>query len=409
MPPDAIDKPNVLIVDDDDDVREALRYGLRNRYTLAYAANSAEAMAIITERPNRIDAALVDIKMKGENGLDLLRKLKIQDPCIEVIIMTGYPTEEYMLRAFDGDAFRFHKKPFDVVLLDEQLTAAVASKRKTQKQLVTFQSEDLLNNELFQVQQGVVHDVRNVLTVAIGNMELTNLRLMTKTSLNSFELADIKVELNKVADAIYQCGAICIRNLRVIKAASGQQNEPDTDVEQQIKDLSHNLKAGSRFKYVKFETFIEDPPLPKVFCNATDLLQLLLNIGINAAQSSPGTNVVTISARLVKDPINLTVLQDTPTTRVIGKNTVENKPPFVAITIQDKGSGIAPEVLERLFISPHTTKKQGTGVGIMLIKKLVEQDQLLLLLETTPRAGTTVTLYLRSSLNLPIPEAPTAP
>ncbi len=103
----------ILIVDDDERVRSAFVRVLRNERTVYTAANAAEAFEIV--RREAIDLVLVDLRLNGEHGLDVLKELKQLDPNLTVVIMSSFltiwATEAALLsgaaRVFDkGDGVR---------------------------------------------------------------------------------------------------------------------------------------------------------------------------------------------------------------------------------------------------------------------------------------------------------------
>jgi DNA-binding NtrC family response regulator len=87
-PAPTVARPVLLIVDDEDSVRVSLEMVFSEEFETIACSNSAAALATVVARP--VAVAILDIKMQGESGLDLLVKLKQHDPLIEVIILTGY-------------------------------------------------------------------------------------------------------------------------------------------------------------------------------------------------------------------------------------------------------------------------------------------------------------------------------
>src|SRR5262245_17500191 len=79
----------LLIVDDDGQLRETLaRRFQRQGMTVTSAASAEEALAKATDL--RWDVALVDLHLPGISGVDLLEKLKTQQPELEVLLLTGH-------------------------------------------------------------------------------------------------------------------------------------------------------------------------------------------------------------------------------------------------------------------------------------------------------------------------------
>lgn len=105
------DKNVVLVVDDETGPREALRMILKNGYEVVTAESGELAISYIHERD--FDVIIVDIKMAGMDGLQLLRKIKEIKPDVEVILMTAYASVETAKSALRYGALDYLIKPFD--------------------------------------------------------------------------------------------------------------------------------------------------------------------------------------------------------------------------------------------------------------------------------------------------------
>jgi DNA-binding NtrC family response regulator len=105
-------KHHLLIVDDEEGVREAFRMALQDRYRLKFAANAKETLKALKE--DRFDLCLLDIMLPDGSGLDLLRQVKRRDPAIEVIMVTALQGVETALEAMKGRAHDYITKPFRV-------------------------------------------------------------------------------------------------------------------------------------------------------------------------------------------------------------------------------------------------------------------------------------------------------
>src|ERR1700730_4116160 len=130
----------VLVVDDDPGVLRAVTRVLGSRHHLATASSPAEALALApTFRP---DLAVLDIRMPGMDGFELMQRLKAALPDLDVIVMTGSITEPdaLLIRAIQQGAFYFIQKPFDREVL-QTLVARCLDLR----QLRTLADQELEN------------------------------------------------------------------------------------------------------------------------------------------------------------------------------------------------------------------------------------------------------------------------
>ncbi len=103
----------VWIIDDDRSIRWVFEKALaREDIDFKVFASAQEALqALATSTPQVV---VSDIRMPGESGLELLRKMKDKLPALPVIIMTAYSDLESAVAAFQGGAFEYLPKPFDV-------------------------------------------------------------------------------------------------------------------------------------------------------------------------------------------------------------------------------------------------------------------------------------------------------
>ncbi len=129
---------DLLLVDDDADFREvAARRFARSGFPVQQAASGEEALALAERR--QFDVAILDMRMPGMSGLDLLEKLRSSNPEAEVIMLTGEGTIETAVRAMKLGAFDYLTKPFPLAELEECIQRAFERRllRKENRQLKT--------------------------------------------------------------------------------------------------------------------------------------------------------------------------------------------------------------------------------------------------------------------------------
>ena len=104
---------SILIVDDDEIIREVLSHGfLRFDFKVFTAENATDAWIIFNSE--HIDYVVTDIWMPGLNGMDLSRRIKIKSPFTKIALMTGGETEGVQELIDDGTVDHFFWKPFDI-------------------------------------------------------------------------------------------------------------------------------------------------------------------------------------------------------------------------------------------------------------------------------------------------------
>ncbi len=107
-----MDNTKILIVDDELIMRESLSGWLeRDGHEVSAAASGEEAMEVLKD--SRFDILLVDIKMEGMSGLDVLKQVKESDPDVDVIMITAYGSIPTAIEAMKKGAYDYLLKPFD--------------------------------------------------------------------------------------------------------------------------------------------------------------------------------------------------------------------------------------------------------------------------------------------------------
>jgi two-component system, NtrC family, nitrogen regulation response regulator GlnG len=126
----------IWVVDDDQSIRFVLEKALsREQFPVRAFANARDVLAALDDDEPQV--LVSDIRMPGGSGLDLLAKIKQRLPGLPVIVMTAYSDLDSAVSAFQGGAFEYLAKPFDVPkavelirrAVDESLREAVASER----------------------------------------------------------------------------------------------------------------------------------------------------------------------------------------------------------------------------------------------------------------------------------------
>ena len=112
-------QPSVLLVDDDVTLRERLARALRERNFDVRTAGSADE-AIALARADSPEMAVLDLKMPGRSGLDLLREMRDHDPATRILVLTGYGSIATAVEATKLGAIGYLPKPVDA---DELLAA----------------------------------------------------------------------------------------------------------------------------------------------------------------------------------------------------------------------------------------------------------------------------------------------
>ncbi len=116
-------RPSLLIVDDEAGVRASLRMIFNRDFRILEAASSEVAIEKAQEESPEI--VLLDIRLPGVGGLEVLRRIKESNPHCQVIMLTALKTAHTALAAEESGAFDCVVKPFDVAELSLRVHRAL--------------------------------------------------------------------------------------------------------------------------------------------------------------------------------------------------------------------------------------------------------------------------------------------
>ncbi len=116
-------KKTILIVDDELGVRESLKMILKHNYQVHTAADGSEALQYIQR--GRIDLVTLDLKMPGLPGIEVLQRIKAQDPDIEVVVVTAYYSAQNAEQADQYGAAGVITKPFNALDLMDSVNKTI--------------------------------------------------------------------------------------------------------------------------------------------------------------------------------------------------------------------------------------------------------------------------------------------
>jgi two-component system, sensor histidine kinase and response regulator len=396
-------KFTLLVVDDEEGPRQSLRMVFRNEFNV-HAVESGEK-ALAYARDNVVHIAILDIRMSGSTGIEVLQDLKQTDPRIEVIMLTAYETLETARQALRLGACDYLSKPFDLSTIRSAAARALHLRKISDTLANTSERLQELNQRLGdialreeiarttnEIYAGVIHDINNPLTVIAGYVQLLEERLRSVSFLHGSDLDKVRASLEFISKQVLTCSAIASRYLRFIH----NNDTPGCQlaVNQVIADLQSLMKAHPD---VRFNRLCVKPldidMVPRI--DATDLIQILLNLTINAFQCTEQKQTVWVVADNVdRLPESLSHL-DPATELVIGGGNFKHEGALISISVLDQGPGVPPETLARMFEPYFTTKDtRGTGLGLAIVSRLVQTHNALLHLKTRRGEGTTVTLFL---------------
>lgn len=251
-------------------------------------------------------------------------------------------------------------------------------KRREAAQAALIQGQKL--EALGQLASGIAHDFNNLLAAISGGLSMIERRL---------EDEKLQVLVGHCQDAAFK-GAKLVKQM--LSFARQEVLEPSAvDLAKLAADVKPLITQAIPGNIVLFDV-AED--LPRIMVDPVLLETALLNLAVNARDAMPGGGKLLISAALSEPgsrshPAELAAIS------------------AVSIAVSDNGSGMPPEVVQRVTEPFFTTKATGagTGLGLAMVFGFVTQSGGAMRIKSRPGKGTTVTLYLptgRDGEGLPV-------
>jgi signal transduction histidine kinase len=330
-----------------------------------------EAGVLAAMREFRPDIVLSDLSMPGFSGYRALEIVREHSRYVPFIFVSGTMGEETAVKALRQGATDYIIKNNPARLVP----AVERALREARDQLVKDRTEaELLRSQrldsLALLAGGLSHDLRNILQP-----------LLMVAPMIADRTEDER--LRRLGELVEDCAK---RGLDMVAsmlsfARGARQSIGQVRLQQLLRALDLLLQ-GTVPRSVRLE--IDEVPADLGFeGNDTELQQCLLNLCLNAIQAMPDGGVLKLSAEIaeVNTPIDLGDLSLPPDT-------------YLRITVTDTGVGMTDEVQRRLFTPFFTTKKDGTGLGLLSCKRIVTNHRGGLRLVSAPGKGTRFEIYL---------------
>lgn len=382
-------RSRILFVDDEPAVLEGLARCLHDHaeeWNMAFVDSASKAAEAIAAAP--CDVAVVDVKMPGNSGLDLLAALKA-DPRtrdIEVIVFTGLKDRDLKRRALDLGASDLLLKPVMTEDLVARLRSAIRA-RTYREQLRAQQArleEELVRSQRMEVvgvlAAGLAHDIKSMLTVILGYSELTERMLPGDTTARR-NMAQIQTAGRRAKQLVAQIGRL----------AGGAQDEQDLCSVGAIVSECVGLLRPMMPETIDV-VWEPSPACGHVAADSTQLCQVTMNLCLNAREAMPHGGVMTLSfSECELGPQEIGPEPDASET-----NGAARPGRFVRLRVSDTGIGMDEATRARLFEPLFSTKRGqgGSGLGLAVVQRIITRWGGLIRVTSDLGAGTTFDVYL---------------
>lgn len=369
----------ILLVEDDEDdyliTRDLLFEIAAVQYDIRWEKTFRDGLDALSE--NAHDVALIDYRLGGESGIDLIREAARRGCPAPTILLTGAGDRDIDMAAMQAGAADFlDKTMLTGPLLDRSVRYAMAQavdRRSLIEKSVSLatakEQAELANRAKSEFLANMSHELRTPLNAIIGFSEIMKDELSGPMNNPYYKeyVRDIYASANHLLEVIND-----ILDVSKVEAGKIELQETVVELDNAIQSAMRLVIERAGEADVKIE-FSPPPGLPRLYADARRVKQMLLNLLSNAVKFTPAGGRVTIEAKTASDGIT--------------------------ISVADTGIGIAADKMALVF-TPFAQvdgslkrKYEGTGLGLSLTKGLIELHGGSITLESAPGQGTTVSLW----------------
>jgi len=349
---DTMQDIRLLLVDDEDGFRHTLAKRLQKRgYPCEHAASGEECLRLLAEKP--VEIILLDVKMPGMNGIEVLHQIKKKYPSIEVILLTGHAATSDGVEGIKSGAFDYLTKPLELEHLVGKIKQAhekmlrIEAERREAEFRARMEQQMIATERLASLgtlSTGVAHEINNPLAIiseSVGWLKL----LLNKDDMHAMprkiEFANALAKIEKSVDRAKRITHQLLESVRKENSAT-----IETDLGALVAETVALLAEEARHKELRIVTE-SHPARIILWTDPYQLRQVLINLVANACHATGNGGRITIAIKDSGEQIHLSV--------------------------SDTGSGIPKENLAKIFEPFFTTKPhgQGTGLGLFVSRGII--------------------------------------
>lgn len=354
----------ILLIDDEEIVLDSCMAILQGEeYQLATAPDGTRGLALLEEfRP---DIVVVDLKMPGLSGFEVLARIRELDPTIVALVMTGYATVQSAVDAMKQGAYDFLPKPFTPDEFRLIVRRSVEKRTLVLETIALRRERELLREHFASI---VSHELKAPLAAVQQNLFVLERELApAATEDQRGRLARIKVRIGDLLQLIETWRRGVSVDIEAIKARRAA-----VPVGVPIGKAVESLADAAARKEIALTASVPEPA-PVVWGDQGTLTETLVNLIGNAVKFTRVGGRIAVSA--------------------------EADAAEVRIAVADDGVGIAPEDMPLVFDAfysgrPGAAGERGSGLGLAISRRVIEAHGGSIAVQSTPGKGSTFVITL---------------
>lgn len=382
----------IAIIDDEEMVTESIKNLLEFETVYKILTYNDPNKALEELKETDINMVICDFFMKNLNGLELLKELRKYHNETPFVMLTGYADKENTIKAINELSLYYYlEKPWDndeLLLVIKNgiekgnLISELKSKMKELEQAYRRLEEtqdELIKEEkmstIGKMASKVIHDLKNPMTSISGFAELIiRVSEEKKTSDDPEErktFEEIKDFAQIIMDEVHRLVGM-ITEINHYAKGSELYHKNILPLRDVVMDTVNVLRKNFKKENIKIEVKTTDKPL-KMGIDHDKIIRMLYNILYNSKEA-------------MKKGGTIKIIMDKPNDKLI------------QLSIIDDGSGMPEEVKKRVF-EPFVTygKSNGTGLGMAIVKKIVEAHNGTIKVDSEEGEGTRFDIYFRTN------------
>lgn len=368
-------KFKILVVDDDEPMREFLISILEDDYEVAGADSTASALHV--SESFYPDVLLTDIKMPEEDGLVLLEKHRNKYPSVPVILLTGHADKKLAISAVKGGAFDFIEKPFEPDILQISVQKAVEFRAiSEQRRELSLKLQDnalaLIKShkeirklshamekvsgklKLGEMTGEIIHEINSPLSVIHNYAK----KLKNYTNEDGDNNMQKVIEISNIMENCTQRMIKIIKGVKTLARNSSDDPWEKINAKEVVDDALSLLSEKIEFREIQFECNIEHVGI-EFECRPILISQLIFNLLNNSLDA-----ISELTEKWIRVDVN-------------------EHDDMIEIAVTDSGLGVSEDIKQKIFEVSFTTKARGkgTGIGLGVARKIAENHKGYLILD----------------------------